>query len=65
MNHDLLLQRLKCVGFSDIVLKWFSNYLTGRTRCVSIDNYVSAPLIVKTGVPQGSILGPILFYLSI
>ncbi len=31
VNHDLLLQRLKCIGFSDIVLKWFSTYLTGRT----------------------------------
>ncbi len=33
VHHDLLLQRHKCVGFIDIVLKWFSNYLTGRTQC--------------------------------
>lgn len=42
VDHDLL-QRLKCAGFSNTVLKWFSSYLTGRTKCVSIDNYISNP----------------------
>ena len=42
-------------------LKWFRSFLTGRTQSVYIDSYMSEPLELSFGVPQGSILGPILF----
>lgn len=63
--HDLLLERLKSIGFSPSVIKWFSNYLSGRTQCVTVGNCSSSSLEVKMGVPQGSILGPILFSIYI
>ena len=57
VNLGLLLQSLQHKGFSDTVFKWFANYLTGRTQCVSINSHNSASLEVKSGVPQGSISG--------
>lgn len=56
VDHGLILQSLQSIGFSDIVLNWFSNYLSGRTQRVPMNNCNSASLLVKTGVPQGSIL---------
>lgn len=47
------------------MLSWFSNYLSGRTQCVALDNCTSSLLEVKMGVPQGSVLGPILFSIYI
>lgn len=58
VNHGLLLQIHKR---SDPLLNCFSKYLIGRTQCVSVNKYKSAPLIGKMGVPQGSIPRPILF----
>ena len=65
VDHHLLLQRLQSIGFSSTVLNWFSNYLSGRTQCVALDNCTSSMLEVKMGVPQGSVLGPILFSIYI
>jgi len=52
------------VGFSETALNWFNNYLSERTQCVSVENFTSAEQIIKKGVPQGSILAPILFSIS-
>ena len=62
VNHSLLLQKLRLYGFSQDSLEWMSSYLSGRNQSVCIDGTLSPPLRISTGVPQGSILGP-LFYI--
>jgi hypothetical protein len=62
IDHSILLQRLEhTLGISGNVLKWFSSYLQGRTSAISIGDKMSDPSKCKYGVPQGSVLGPILF----
>ena len=64
IDHTLLLKKLKTLyGINDKALKWFESYLSGRTFSVKIRKSESSIEIVLYGVPQGSILGPILFIL--
>ena len=55
----------KDIGIGGIALQWFKSFLTGRTQCVKIENSLSDILPVVFGVPQGSVLGPILFNIYI
>ena len=64
IDHHILLQRLKTrYGISGTVLKWFSSYLKERLQTVSIRGKSSYDVIFNSGVPQGSVVGPLLFAL--
>ena len=66
IDHPILLHRLHTdFGFTDTVLQWFSSYLTDRTHHISLSNHCSAFTHVHSGVPQGLVLGPMLFTMYI
>ena len=65
VNHHLLLQKLEHYGIRDLALNWFNSYLTKRKQYVSLGNVKSDLLEISCGVPQGSVLGPLLFLLYI
>ena len=62
VDHTILIQRLRTsFGLNDAVLSWFRSYLDQRRQHVCHRGEQSAPSIVQFGVPQGSVLGPLLF----
>ena len=63
INHQILLNKLSFYGIRGLQLTWFSNYLSNRQQYVNFNRTFSQRNIIKCGVPQGSILGPILFLL--
>ena len=66
IDHPILVHRLHTdFGFTDAVLQWLSPYLTDRTHYVSVSNNCSAFTPVHSGVPHGSVIGPMLFTMYI
>lgn len=65
VSHDILLNRLENIGIRGYSLKLIKNYLSERSQRVKIENEKSDPLQITTGVPQGTVLGPVLFLIYI
>ena len=61
IDHSLLIAKLFAYGFDGISLRWFTNYLSNRRQRVVLDHVYSDWAAVMRGVPQGSVLGPLLF----
>jgi hypothetical protein len=65
VQHDILIERLQSIGVRDQALLWLTQYLQERTSAVTSRGLVSPPLVNSCGVPQGSVLGPLLFIIYI
>ena len=65
IDHTILIDKLKYYGVHEINLKLFSSYLENRKQHTEIDNVKSNTSLITTGIPQGSILGPLLFIIYI
>jgi hypothetical protein len=64
IDHSILLKRLEnTFGITNSALSWFQSYLSERFQQVSVNNTLSDPVLLSCGVPQGSVLGPVLFTL--
>ena len=65
IDHKILIEKMKCIVFSNGVTKWFECYLSKTMFSVQIENSFSDKAVIICGVPQGSILGPLLSLLYV
>ena len=65
VDHDILLYKLEHYGIRGIANSWFCSYLKNRRQTAQVGPYISKTEVSSCGVPQGSVLGPLLFLLYI
>ena len=65
VDHDILIQKLNCYGIREVPNNWFSSYVHNMLQYVSINGFNSNLEHINFGVPQGSILGPLLLLIYI
>ena len=65
IDHDILLRKLSHYGISHTELEFFRSYLCNRLQCCSVNGHTSSFKTINCGVPQGSILGPLLFIIYV
>ena len=65
LNHELLIAKLEAYGFDYLALAYILSYLTGREQRTKVNNSFSTWSVIKSGIPQGSIIGPLLFNIYI
>ena len=65
IDHSILLEKMRCLGFAGKTIAWYTSYLTDRSFIVNVGKESSSPGKLSCGVPQGSILGPLLFLLYV
>ena len=63
LDHTILLEKQRHYGIRDTEVQLIKNYLSNRYQLTEVNGYKSKPMKIKTGEPQGSVLGPLLFLL--
>ena len=65
VDHKLLIKKLHLYGFNTKIIKWIESFLSDRKQAVVVDGHLSFLALIISGVPQGTVLGPILFLIFI